>query len=85
MFKTLSLSSHLHPYPPNFFKHLPWFTGEDNITVEKHLGSFENFVDDFEIVYEDVVMMLFSKPLVGDVSLWFKDLEVGSFSSWPDF
>jgi hypothetical protein len=45
------------------------------------LGSFENFVDNFEIVHEDVTMRLFSKSLVRDVALWFKGLEVDSFSS----
>jgi hypothetical protein len=76
MFKPLRLSSHLQPYPLNFVEYFPWFTREDHVTAEKHLGSFENFVDNFEIVHEDVTMRLFSKSLVRDVSLWFKGLEV---------
>jgi hypothetical protein len=82
MFKPLRLPSHLHPYPLNFFEYLPHFSGEDHITAEKHLGAFENFVDQFEIVHEDVTMRLFSKSLFGDVALWFKGLGVDSISSW---
>ena len=59
MFKPLRIPSHFHPYPPNFFKHLPRFIGEDYIIADKHFGSFENFVDNFEIVYEDVVVSFF--------------------------
>jgi hypothetical protein len=46
------------------------------------LGAFENFVDNFEIVHEDVTMRLFSKSLFGDVALWFKGLRVDSIGSW---
>ena len=40
MFRPLRLPSHLHPYPLNFFKYLPHFSGEDHITAKKHLGAF---------------------------------------------
>ena len=46
------------------------------------MGAFENFIDNFEMVHEDVVLSLFSKYLVGDASLWFKNIEVGSIGSW---
>jgi hypothetical protein len=82
MFRPLRLPSHLHPYPLNFFEYLPRFSGEGHITVERHLGAFENFVDQFEIVHEDVTMRLFSKSLFGDVALWFKGLGVDSIGSW---
>jgi hypothetical protein len=38
-----------------------------------------------EIMHEDVIMRLFSNFLVHEVSLWFRDMEAGSFSSWPEF
>jgi hypothetical protein len=85
MFKTLRLPSHLHSYPPNFIEYLHRFTREDHVTTEKHLETFQNFIDNLEIMYEDVFMRLFSKSLVGEVALWFKDLGVGSISSWTDF
>ena len=64
MFKPIRLPSLLHPYPSYFVEYLPHFTGKDHITVEKHLGSFHNFIDNFEITHEDVVMRLFSNPLL---------------------
>jgi hypothetical protein len=65
MFKTLTLPSYLHPYPLELFKYLPHFSGEDHVTTERHLGAFDNFVDQFEIVHEYVTMRLFSKYLFG--------------------
>ena len=41
-------------------------------------------IDNFEMVHEDVVLRLFSKSLVGDAALWFKNLEYGSIGSWSD-
>jgi hypothetical protein len=46
------------------------------------LEAFENFVDQFEIVHDDVTMRLFSKTLFKDVAIWFKDLRVVSIGSW---
>jgi hypothetical protein len=46
------------------------------------LGAFENFVDQFEIIHDDVIMRLFSKTLFRDVAVWFKSLRVDSIGSW---
>ena len=85
LFKPLKLPYYLNYYPLDFFEYLPWFTGEDHVTVEKHSGAFENFVDNFEILHEDVVMRLFSKSLAGDVAFWFRNLEAHSICSWTEF
>jgi hypothetical protein len=82
MFKPLRLPYHLHPYPLDFLEYLPRFSGEDHVTAERHLEAFENFVDQFEIVHDDVTMRLFSKYLFGDVVVWFKGLRVDSIGSW---
>jgi hypothetical protein len=82
MFKPLRLPYHLHPYPLDFLEYLPQFSGEDHVTAERHLEAFENFVDQFEIVHDDVTMRLFSKYLFGDVVVWFKGLGVDSIGSW---
>ena len=84
IFKPLRLSSTLHPYPPNFFKYLPLFTGEDHVTAEKHLEYFHNFIDNFEIVDEDIVMRIFSKSLARDVGIRFRNLKSNSIGSWGD-
>jgi hypothetical protein len=82
MFKPLRLPYLLHPYPLDFLEYLPRFSGEDHVTAESHLGAFENFVDQFEIVHDDVIMRLFSKSLFRDVAIWFKGLRDDSIGSW---
>ena len=56
MFRPFRFPSLLHPYPSYFVEYLPHFIGKDHITAEKHLESFHNFIDNFEIMHEDVVM-----------------------------
>ena len=82
MFKPLRLPYHLNPYPLDFFKYLPRFSGDDYVTAERHLGDFENFLDQFEIVHDDVIMRIFSKTLFRNVAAWFKGLRADSISSW---
>ena len=75
---------HLNPYPLDFFEYLPQFSREDHVSAENHLESFHNFIDNFEMVHEDVVLRLFSKYLVGDAALWFKNIEASSIGSRAD-
>jgi hypothetical protein len=84
LFKPLRLPCHLNPYPHDSFEYLPRFSGEDHVTAERHIEAFENFIDQFEIVHEDVVMRLFSHSLSGDVVVWFRCLEAGSIGSWTE-
>jgi len=84
MFKPLRLPHHLHPYPPYSFEYLPQFSGEDHVTAQSHLGAFENFIDHFEIVHDDVTMRLFSHSLSGDVVVWFRCMEFSSIGSWTE-
>ena len=46
------------------------------------MEAFERFVDQFEIVHDDVAVRLFSQSLSGDVVVWFKCLGVSSIGSW---
>ena len=67
--------------PSYFVEYIPHFTGKYHITAEKHLESFHNFLDNFEIMHEDVVMRLFSKSFVGDAMFWFQNLKDDSIGS----
>jgi hypothetical protein len=84
LFKPLRLPYRLNPYPLDSFEYLPRFSGEEPITAERHLEAFEIFVDQFEIVHEDVTMRLFSHSLSGYVAVWFRCLEAGSIGSWTE-
>ena len=56
--KPLRIPYHLNPYPLDFCEYLPRFSGEDYVLAEKHLEAFHNFIDNFEMVHEDVVLNL---------------------------
>jgi len=47
MFKPLNLPSFLHPYPVDCYEYLPWFSGENQASAERHLESFLDFIDRF--------------------------------------
>ena len=49
------------------------------------MESFEDFIDRFQIVHEDVIMRFFSKLLIRDVAIWFKSLSADSIGSWIEF
>jgi hypothetical protein len=82
LFKPLRIPHDLHSYPRYSFEYLPRFSCEDHITTKRHLDSFEIFVDQFDIVHDDVCMWLFSQSLSGDVVVWFRCLEADSIGSW---
>eukprot|EP01018_Ginkgo_biloba_P001504 Gb_17813 [translate_table: standard] len=71
--------------PPRYLKSLPRFNGDDEITAEKHLATFQNFTDNLEIEYDDVFMRMFCNSFEGDCREWFRNLPVDSISSWMDF
>ena len=39
----------------------------------------------FQIVDEDVIMRFFSKSLIRDADIWFKNLKAYSIGSWIEF
>jgi hypothetical protein len=84
MFGPLKLPSFLHPYPLEFLDYLPTFSGKNNTTGEEHLSPFQDFIDNLEILHEDIIMRIFSKYLIGYVALWFKNMEVASIGSWDE-
>ena len=60
-YKPLILPPTLHVFPNNYHKYLPRFDGEDDkITAQKHIQSFENYLDLFEIDEDDVRIRLFA-------------------------
>ena len=81
MFNPLKLPSHHNPYPLDCYEYLPWFSGENQASAERNLESFEDFIDRFQIVHEDVIMRFFSKSLIRDVAIWFKILKSDSIVS----
>ena len=55
-YKPLILPPILHLFLEKYYKYLPRFDGEyGNITAEKHIQSFENFLDLFEVDEDELV------------------------------
>jgi len=58
----------LYPYPPdNSWRNMvPKFTGNNAISAEDHIRSFNAFVQDIGVEHEDVRMRLFMISLIED-------------------
>jgi len=80
MYKPLILPPVLNPVPANHPEYLPRFDGENGITAQKHMQDFEDYLNIYEVEYEDVNLRLFSLSLQGEVRTWFKAFPEASIS-----
>jgi hypothetical protein len=73
-----------HPMIPlpvgDYFKYMPKFTGEGDVTAEEHLAAFYSYADNLNIENEDVWMRVFVQILDGEVRKWFRGLAPGSIA-----
>jgi hypothetical protein len=85
-YKPLDLPPVLHDFPVNYNNNLPRFDGEKaNITAEKHIQRFEDFLDLYEVEDDDVYIRMFSLYLQGKVKNWFKNLTAASINNFRQF
>jgi len=85
-YKPLILPLILHAFLVNYYKYLPMFDGEyGNITIEKHIRGFENFLDIFEVEEVDICIRRFSLYLQERAKEWFKILSAASISNFHQF
>jgi len=75
----------LYDFPEKYFKFLPRFNGEDNVSTKKHITVFEDFIDYLNIKHDDVFMRMFTQYFEGEVRRWFRYLESNAISSWNGF
>jgi hypothetical protein len=59
-YKPLKLPLVLHDIPPKIFKYIPLFNGEDDVTGENNMETFEHFTYFLDIKHEYVFMRLFT-------------------------
>src|SRR5271156_5174201 len=77
----LALPPYLHEIPDNYLKLLPRYDSEKKIKADEHLDAFLNYMDDLNIVHQDVFMRLFVQSLEGEPRKSFRSLDVCSITS----
>lgn len=77
----------LYPYPmdDSWRGLVPKFTGSNAITIEDHLKSFNVFIQDIDVSYEDLYIKLFMMSLLEDARDWFNSLPAFSINSLQVF
>ena len=61
-YSPLNLPQPMNAMPQEYLKLIPRFTGEDEITAEKHLLVFWNLAENLNVEHLDVVMRLVFQP-----------------------
>jgi hypothetical protein len=84
-FAPLILSAQLHDLPQNYSQRIRLYDTEGNVSAEKHLDWFNNFVDLEEVDYADAKMRLFAQSLSGDIRKWFKALPPAGIRDFAAF
>jgi hypothetical protein len=84
-FTPLILPAQLHDFPQNYSQRIKLYDVEGNVSAQKHLDWFNDFVDLEEVDYADAKMRLFMQSLSGEVRKWFKSLPATSIQDFTAF
>jgi hypothetical protein len=79
------LPSQLHDLPQDYNLRIKLYDVEGNISAQKHLDWFNDFIDLEEVDFEDVKMRLFTQSLAGEVRKWFRALPPASITDFEAF
>jgi hypothetical protein len=71
-FTPLILPAQLHDLTQNYSQRIRLYDVEGNVSAQRHLDWFNDFIDLEEMDYADAKMRLFAKSLLRDVRKWFK-------------
>jgi hypothetical protein len=85
IFTPLIPPAQLHDLPHNYSQRIRLYDAEGNVSAEKHLDWFNDFVDLEEVGYTDEKMRIFAQSLLGDVRKWFKSLPPMSIRDFVAF
>jgi len=73
-FAPLMFPTQLHDLPHNYSQRIRLYDVEGNVSTQRHLDWFNDFIDLEEVDYAGVKMQLFTQIFSGDVRKWFKTL-----------
>jgi len=77
-FSPLILPIQLHDFPQNDSQRINLYDAEGDVSAQKHLDWFNDFVNLQEVDYADMKMRLFMQSLSREVRKWFKVLPPAS-------
>jgi hypothetical protein len=83
-FSPLILPAQLHDLPQNYNQRIKLYDVAGNISSQKHLDWFNDFVDPEEVEYGDMKMRLFAQSFLGEVRKWFKSLQPTTIQDFSD-
>jgi hypothetical protein len=84
-FTPLILPAQLHDLPQNYSQRIKLYDVEGNVSAQKHLDWFNDFIDLEEVDYADAKMRLFAQSFAGEVRKWFKSLRPTSIQDFTAF
>jgi hypothetical protein len=84
-FVPLVVPDQLHDLPQEYNQRIKLYDAEGNVSAQKHLVWFNDFVDLEEVDYEDAKMRLFAQSLVGEVQKWLIALPTTSIQNFEAF
>lgn len=81
----VGITGYSNPLPNDIRNVLVRFFGNNAISGEDNLRSFNNMMDDFQVESEDVMMKLFMKLLIDDAIDQYRGFPVENIRSWEEF
>ena len=84
-FSPLFLPAQLHDMLREYNQRIKLYDVEGNVSAQKHLDWFNDFVDLEEVDYEDAKMILFAQSLAREVRKWFRALPTVSIIKFEAF
>jgi hypothetical protein len=85
IFSPLILPAQFHDLPQDYNLRIKLYDAEGNISTQKHLEWFNDFIELEEVEFEDVKMRLFTQSLAGEVRKWFRALPPTSIADFDAF
>jgi hypothetical protein len=84
-FSPLILPAQLHDLPQDYNLRIKLYDAEGNISSQKHLYWFNDFIYLEEVDFEDLKMRLFTQSLAWEVRKWFRALPLASIADFEAF
>ena len=81
----LSLQAPLHELPRKAVDIFPKFDGDGNASTTEHIRKYESIICLLNVVYEDIVCMLFPLTFEGKVFNWFNVSHIHSIHNLLQF